>query len=202
MTREEHLKYCKICKNQVKDQNKGIICGITGTYADFEDSCAFFKEDAERKETAMNEVFESNVEQNQAVYTKTSLGKRFANHVIDTIFFYVMAFIMGVLYGLVMLMNDPDFLATVEEDNLLAQYVIAFIGYFIYYFTFEALTGRSLAKLITKTKVIDQNGEKPDYATIAIRTLCRMIPFDALSFLFYQDSGWHDRLSKTSVVDC
>jgi len=198
MTREEHLKYCKTCKNQVKDRHKGIICGITGTYADFDDICSFYKEDAERKE-----IEESTVVQKQITYSKASLGKRFANHIIDTLFLYIMIFIVGVIYGVVMVMNDPTFFDEVGEGNIALQYLLAFIALIIYYTIFEGLTGRSPAKLITKTKVINDKGEKPDVATIIIRSLCRIIPFDALSFLFSQDSGgWHDRLSKTSVVNC
>jgi len=36
---------------------------------------------------------------------------------------------------------------------------------------------------------------------IAQRTLCRLIPFDALSFLFNDSVGWHDTLSKTRIVN-
>ena len=198
MIREEHLKYCKTCKNQVKDRDKGIICGITGTYADFDDTCSFYKEDAERRE-----IEESTVVQEQITYSKASLGKRFANHIIDTIFLYIIFFIVGVLYGTVKVMNDPTFFDEVGEGNIVLQYLLAFIALIIYYSIFEALTGRSPAKHITKTKVIDQNGEKPDLATIIVRSLCRVIPFDALSFLFSEyGGGWHDRLSKTIVVDC
>ena len=198
MTREEHLKYCKTCKNQVKDRHKGIICGITGTYADFDDTCSFYKEDAERKE-----IEESTVVQEQIIYSSASLGKRFANHIIDTLIQSIILFIVGVIYGVVKVMNDPTFFDEVGEGNIALQYLLAFLALIIYYTIFEALTGRSPAKLITKTKVIDQNGEKPDLATIIVRSLCRVIPFDALSFLFSEKSGgWHDRLSKTSVVNC
>lgn len=203
MTREEHLKICKTCKSQVKDLKKGIICGITGTYADFDDTCSFYQEDSERKEIEESTIVENTGVQKQITYTKAPLGKRFANHLIDTLFLYIMVFIIGVLYGTVMVMNDPAFFDEIGEGNIVLQYVLGFIAIFIYYSIFEGLTGRSPAKYITKTKVVDLNGEKPDFATIFIRTLCRAIPFDAFSFLFSQDSGgWHDRLSKTSVVDC
>jgi len=39
MTREEHLKFCRRCKNRSFNANDGIICGITNRVADFDVSC-------------------------------------------------------------------------------------------------------------------------------------------------------------------
>lgn len=33
-----------------------------------------------------------------------------------------------------------------------------------------------------------------------LRTLCRLIPFEALSCLGEKSRGWHDRLSRTWVI--
>lgn len=43
MTREEHLKYCKVCENKGYDTSKGIICKLTEDIADFEYNCPNFK---------------------------------------------------------------------------------------------------------------------------------------------------------------
>lgn len=195
MNREEQLVFCRICRNQVKDKNKGIICGITGTYADFEDSCAFFKEDLEKKE-----LIESTKVEKEIISNPASMGKRFANHLLDTLFFYVIAIIIGTFLGF-FIEFDPESMESVMNENILLQYLIGFILTSIYYLTFETLTGRTPAKHVTKTKVINMEGEKPDFPTILIRTLCRFIPFDALSFLFTEGSGWHDRFSGTRVVN-
>ena len=48
--------------------------------------------------------------------------------------------------------------------------------------------------------MVDINGEKPGTQEILIRSLCRLIPFDAFSFLGAPDKGWHDSISKTYVV--
>ena len=197
MNREEQLKLCKICKNQVKDWNKGIICGVTGTYADFEDTCAFFKEDAEQKE-----IVETTAVKNEIIHNSASMGKRFANHLLDTLFFYMIVFMLGLFVGIVIVFAGSDSPGIFDEENVFIQYLLGFVLGVIYYSLFETLTGRTPAKYITKTKVINQEGEKPDFYTIFIRSLCRFIPFDALSFLLSEDSGWHDRLSKTRVVNC
>jgi len=50
MTREEHLAYCKICLNRKIDTKQGLICTLTGTIADFEETCKDFKEDPIKKQ--------------------------------------------------------------------------------------------------------------------------------------------------------
>ena len=47
MTREEHLKFCKICRNRKFDRDKGIVCNLTNEIADFENECPDFLEDTE-----------------------------------------------------------------------------------------------------------------------------------------------------------
>ncbi|MCY1461177.1 hypothetical protein D9M71_788050 [compost metagenome] len=42
---------------------------------------------------------------------------------------------------------------------------------------------------------------RPNFKAICIRTLCRLIPFDALSFLGKSERIWHDSISKTFVVE-
>ena len=64
----------------------------------------------------------------------------------------------------------------------------------------ESLTGRTMAKLITRTKVVMENGDKPTFEVILTRTLCRLIPFNWISFLGDDGVGWHDSLSKTRVI--
>lgn len=76
------------------------------------------------------------------------------------------------------------------------------IGFLLFYLVwqtlFEALTGKTVLKFITKTHVVNMDGSKPTFKTIMLRNLCRFIPFNALSFL--GNRGWHDSVSKTQVV--
>ena len=44
MTREEQLRFCKICTKQKFDLQQGIICSLTNKKADFEDKCDWFEE--------------------------------------------------------------------------------------------------------------------------------------------------------------
>ena len=50
MTRDEHLEYCRVCKNQKFDPKIGLICRITDRVADFNEYCSNYEEDAVIKE--------------------------------------------------------------------------------------------------------------------------------------------------------
>jgi antitoxin component YwqK of YwqJK toxin-antitoxin module len=45
MTRDQHLEFCKRCKNRAFDPQQGIICGITKKIAAFEGTCENFNLD-------------------------------------------------------------------------------------------------------------------------------------------------------------
>ena len=66
--------------------------------------------------------------------------------------------------------------------------------------------GKTIGKMCFGLVVVNFEGKKPDNLTIFIRTICRLIPFDGLSFIiggwFNHElkSNWHDRFSDTYVV--
>lgn len=43
MTREERIKVCETCKHCQMDIERGILCGFTNEYADFEDKCHLYE---------------------------------------------------------------------------------------------------------------------------------------------------------------
>jgi antitoxin component YwqK of YwqJK toxin-antitoxin module len=45
MTRNQHLEFCKRCKNREFDTQQGLICGLTKRIADFETSCPNYQLD-------------------------------------------------------------------------------------------------------------------------------------------------------------
>ena len=86
----------------------------------------------------------------------------------------------------------------ISEDELQILFAVILI---LYYVLFELITGSTIGKYITGTKVITANGGKPTIFNILIRTLCRFIPFEALTFLGPRTIGLHDIFSNTLVVD-
>ena len=153
---------------------------------------------------------------NDEIIDKTvSKGKRFLNFLLDMIFICIFTVVFKVI--LLLLLHVALFFILPEPVQIVpfvdiflegkSPLVIALlkdlykvIPWILYYLLFEGLTGRTLAKYITKTKVVNDKGEKPDFKTILLRTLCRLFPFEPLSFLGSQKTGWHDEWSKTTVV--
>ena len=85
--------------------------------------------------------------------------------------------------------------------NPIGQFTFITIIRLIYYIFFETLFGQTIGKFITKTIVVDENGERVTHEVILIRTLCRLIPFYEFSFFGIPCRGWHDSISKTYVVN-
>lgn len=72
-----------------------------------------------------------------------------------------------------------------------------------YYVGMEAAFRRTLGKFLTGTMVVTEDGRRPKLEHILVRSLVRLIPFEAFSFFGQrQPIGWHDRWSKTLVVKC
>ena len=198
MTRVEHLKFCSICIHQKDDMRKGIICRLTGQIADFEDQCSSFTEDTE----IINQFKLKEIE-DQVIDKMASQGKRFLNYLLDIFFILIIFSVFSFIIGIVLALVDPSIVSNLGEDNtmlLLFRYLLNFILTMIYYIIFET-TGRSIAKYITKTRVVTEIGEKPTFNMILVRSLCRFIPFEPFSFLFNDGDGWHDTISKTKVIN-
>ena len=121
-----------------------------------------------------------------------SRKKRFLNYLVDVVAFLLLSFAAGFLLAIT---GNADVATDTIYSRLISVAILC-----SYYFVFEASSGKTLGKVITKTRVVDEQGEKPTPTNILGRTLCRLIPFDALSFLG-SGLGWHDSISKTYVVN-
>lgn len=128
-------------------------------------------------------------------------SKRFTNFLVDSIAVYLLTLGLGEL-GLILNDSfgfDAFVIGIPRPDNLKFSLVNLLVG-IVYYGMSESLGQRTAGKYITNTRVVLRDGAKPDSGTILLRTLCRQIPFEALSFLGPFAMGWHDSLSKTVVV--
>lgn len=70
----------------------------------------------------------------------------------------------------------------------------------LYYIVLERFFGKTLGKVITKTRVVSYENKRPTFAQIVLRTVIRLIGIDPFSFLFGAQKGWHDLGSNTLVV--
>lgn len=137
----------------------------------------------------------------QEIYLEpASQGARFANYIIDLIFFYAFMFALGALLGVILYSQD----ATMEyesdsfSDSVL-EYLIAVLLIVIYYTLLEGLTkGRTIGKMITGTVAVKEDGSPLTVKEAFLRSLCRIIPFEPFSGLGARP--WHDSITKTFVV--
>ncbi len=137
-----------------------------------------------------------------------SKGLRFANLILDIIFINILSAVIWFAIGFFVgafsaAMGIADTVVPAFQRLLLSppvRLLVACLNMFVYFFLCEALWQRTLAKLITGTKVITVNGTKPTFGAIGTRTLCRLVPFEAFSFLTGKPGGWHDWWSGTIVV--
>ncbi|NES20951.1 MAG: RDD family protein [Symploca sp. SIO3E6] len=142
----------------------------------------------------------------QPAIKPTTQSKRFLNHILDIIIYLIFCMILGIVVIFVWAIFDPTMLeteqnaATPQQESI--EQLIAYCILFVYYLVSEAIWSKTPAKFITKTKVVNNQGEKPSLHMILRRTIIRFIPFEAFSLLGSKHPrGWHDKWSNTKVVD-
>lgn len=124
---------------------------------------------------------------------------RMANFVIDLILYQLLTIVIAYLFSMAQALvpeNVPNDL-TIQFGFSLAMLAI----YPVYYTFFEFTLQRTPGKFVTKTIVVNEFGEKPDFSSILLRTVLRLVPFEVFSC--YGDKysyGWHDKYSKTWTV--
>ncbi|MEH6658235.1 RDD family protein [Leeuwenhoekiella marinoflava] len=122
----------------------------------------------------------------------SSSGVRFVNFSIDFIVFLLLVLIASLALDSVFVTSNNDLLMAIGYGMIILIF-LAYYGLSEYFFQ------KTAGKYVTKTIVVTEQGNKPDGKTILIRSLCRLIPFDRLSYLVTKN-GFHDRFSNTRVV--
>lgn len=126
--------------------------------------------------------------------------KRLINAIID---FFVIQFItMSVLSFLKFIGINVE--QKMEIGQNIDFYTFSFLTFFLtflfYYYFFELLTGKTLGKLITGSRVIVTN-EKNRTSAILYRTLSRILVIEIFWYFSSRPKGLHDIFSGTIVTD-
>ena len=109
-------------------------------------------------------------------------GTRTVNYVIDTTCIFLISHLIADNYYIY---------------NTTLIYSLTFL---VYYFILEVTISQTLGKLFTNTIVVDMHQKKPNFWRVMLRTALRLNPFDIISYLFGQEQGAHDLLSKTRLI--
>ena len=129
-------------------------------------------------------------------------GQRFLNWIIDLI---VIRFLLAGIFMLLGFGQYPIFAPIITFSDGIINFQLANFTFdaliltFIYTIIEGATKGYSLSKLITGTRVVQQDTAAAiTWKDALIRSLSRMVPFEPLSGLMAYP--WHDRWSKTIVI--
>jgi len=117
-------------------------------------------------------------------------GDRLGNYLIDSFCFSLIIMTGAFVFD--------GWLGMITEDGSPLLGILFLVLYFLYHLLFELLRGKTPGKYLTRTRVVNSVGEKPGLKQLIVRNLCRLVPFDNLSFLF--GKGFHDGLSGTIVI--
>ena len=134
-------------------------------------------------------------------FTQASSGQRFLNYIIDRVAIYL-------VWNYLLYKADVWLLRLIYRysDSRELLYVSSYL-FAITFFVFilailESVTGgKTLGKLITGTRAINQDGTRITPKAAILRCLCRLIPFEPFSALGSPSFPWHDRWTKTYVID-
>lgn len=152
------------------------------------------------QEAQLENLFEDHVS-----YVMASKGQRFVNFLVDNILIRVIItmFTVKILINF-MLKIAPGFTYEAFGDGVsfagyAVSYLFAIFHYLFYYSICEkAFKGYTLGKLISGTRAIRSDGQELTIRDALLRSLSRMVPFEAFSGL--GDAPWHDTWTKTTVV--
>lgn len=129
----------------------------------------------------------------------SSKSKRFLNLLIDTLLVIIVSY--SIIKSAVGDNSAGAFFNALESTfgESFGSLVYFSLMRFIYYFVFESLFNATPGKFLTRCKVTDEEGNPPSLSAIFIRTFCRFIPFESISFLI--NKNLHDNYSNSYAIN-
>lgn len=138
------------------------------------------------------EEFEKSMEERNA-----PMVSRFLNLIIDSI---VIQITLVIVFAFLLVSNQFQLNENGEIDDLSFYAIVIFV--FISYYTLleVGLGGRTIGKMITKTRAVTLEGAELNFLDGIKRSLSRLVPFEFLSIFFGENEMWHDSWTNTKVV--
>ena len=72
--------------------------------------------------------------------------------------------------------------------------------YFLYYLFFETTFGQTPGKFLNKTEVVTNEMKRPDWKSVFIRAIVRLVPLQHISIYTIYNRPLHDMISRTWVL--
>jgi hypothetical protein len=129
-------------------------------------------------------------------FNPTSSNVRFANRCIDLLMVLFLVFNLVRYY-----LDRSSYLYYDIYDNPKILAGLELIAVVYYYLVLEVIFKTTAGKCATNTLVVNANADTASIGQFVGRTFCRLIPFEAFSFLGSGGRGWHNTLTDTYVVD-
>lgn len=137
---------------------------------------------------------------------QASRTNRFLAYFIDALIFTgVNLVIIGVFAGILALTSTlgdeaAGIIGTIVSVFFILYYLFGFLLFFGYMIYQENKYGSTIGKRLFNLKVVDRQGDKPNFNTLLGRNASRLIPFEALFILGEKKETLHDMISNTRVV--
>jgi uncharacterized RDD family membrane protein YckC len=132
----------------------------------------------------------------------TRRRKRFFNYLLDLVFFYMIFLGVGIVWEVMALVSTDTSSMNTIWDSFFFNYIFPSMMLTAYFTFFEYKFGKTIGKMVTNTKVVRKDGGKLTLKNAFTRSLARLIPFEAFSFIgSHLPVGLHDSLTDTLVVD-
>jgi uncharacterized RDD family membrane protein YckC len=126
-------------------------------------------------------------------------GPRLGHFIVDMFVFQIITYVVEFLVALFSELTHIN--ASLELTVGLLSNILILVLFPGLYLICESRWQKTPGKFLTKTVVIDEYGNKPTWQLVLLRSVIRLVPFDAFSCLGDTYShGWHDSWSKTWVV--
>ncbi len=118
-----------------------------------------------------------------------SRGRRWAEYVIDM----GLTFLVGFLLSLFLFL-----LCGVDVSK--HPYLFGVALALLYYVLLEGASGKTIGKMLLRTKVLKEGDQEIEGSSVFLRTLIRFIPGEPLSVFSSTRRMWHDRWTHTVVA--
>lgn len=130
---------------------------------------------------------------------QAALKIRLSNLLIDQLVIWLSWYLV---LGRLMVSYFADLGWVTDDDTPLVVNCLTVVVDILYFTVLEAVTGgKTIGKMLTRTRAVNQDGTRIGFKKALLRSLCRMVPFEVFSALGSRCYPWHDRWTKTLVID-